>query len=64
MWIARDKYGSLCLFTDKPHKEEKHNELMNYIDENYVHIYIDSSLFPEVKWEDDEPTEVELVIKK
>ena len=27
-------------------------------------IKIDSSLFPEVKWEDEEPTEVELVTKE
>lgn len=27
-------------------------------------IKIDSSLFPEVKWEDEEPTEVELVKKE
>lgn len=61
MWIARDKNNLLCLyFNYKPQK----NKVKLKWDNNIIPIVIDSTLFPEVKWEDDEPTEVELVIKK
>lgn len=60
LWVARDKNGLLYLYENKPMKFsttfDEHNgfcvELLN------------SDLFPEVKWEDEEPTEIELVIKK
>jgi hypothetical protein len=60
MWVARDISGSLYLFENKPHKNTDYAEWLSS-SESY---FLDSSLFPEVKWEDDEPTEVELVIKK
>ena len=63
MWIARDEDGTLCLFNDKPHKEEENHEWLNYIDEINTYMFLDSSLFPEVQWNDEEPTKVELVIK-
>ena len=63
MYVARDKDGTLCVFFNKPVK--------GYIFERWqsVSIYsrdyfkLDSSLFPEVSWEDEEPTEVEFVKK-
>lgn len=62
MYIARDKDGSLYLFRTRPAKYDKQNiwleKPMNSM------IKLDSSLFPEVKWEDEEPTEVLLVQKK
>lgn len=52
-WIARSKDGSLCLFTKKPNK----------IDEWWFgELNIDG--FDNVKWTDDEPTEVEVTINK
>lgn len=62
MFVARDKNGKLWLHLSesKPYKD---------VDDVWVNCrgkyhQLDSSLFPEVKWEDEEPTEVELVIKK
>ena len=61
MYIARDKNGDLYLFQTRPTKRDKRNiwleECINTM------IKLDSSLFPEVRWEDEEPTEVELVKK-
>ena len=59
LYIARDKDESLYLYKYKP---EKYNavwsDCLGFMEK------LDSNLFPEVKWEDKEPTEVELVIKK
>lgn len=64
LYVARDKNGALYLFTGKPYKD---NGIWNV---NYKDLYgdnpyyqLDSNLFPEIKWEDTEPTEVELTIK-
>lgn len=67
MWIARDKDGTLILFNNKPIKDEESgiwitiNEDQSLIDQQW-HI-IKKEWFPEVKWEDNMPIEVELVIK-
>lgn len=61
MYVARDKGGDLYLFQTRPRKSDKLNI---WIEECiYKTIKLDSSLFPEVSWEDEEPTEVELVKK-
>lgn len=59
MWIARDKTGSLYLFQDKPYKYRE-----TWVDDKYTYKEISDKLFPEVEWSDEEPTEVEIVIKK
>ena len=60
MWLARDKNDDLYLFIDgKPEKVEK---LWLNVDGDFIQI--DSRLFPEVKWSDEEPTKVKLVIDK
>ena len=58
-WVARDKDGSLYMYTDKPKKKSEfwHAPKVGY-------VKLDDSLFPEVKWSDDEPTKVKLVIEK
>lgn len=61
MWVARDKGGSLYAYDSKPIKEE--SEWVKASDDKEYYC-IDESLFPEVKWEDPEPTEVEIIIKK
>ena len=59
-WLARDKDNDLCLFVDgKPEKEEK-----EWINPDAFWIRIDSNIFPEVKWSDNEPTKVKLEIVK
>ena len=60
MWIARDKSISLYLFEDKPYKNTDYNEWLS----NGESYSLDSSLFPEVQWDDEEPTEIEITIKK
>ena len=60
MWIARDKDGVLNFFKEKPNKER----CRWYSDRIQPDMYSHRLLFPEVKWEDEEPTEVELIIKK
>lgn len=59
MWLARDKNTGLYLFINwKPVKGEK--KWFNGAD----YIEINSSLYPEVQWSDEEPTKVKLVIDK
>ena len=60
MWIARDKNGCLYLYEAKPQKFNYRDIWDN--DGNGAH-HIDDALFPEVKWEDEEPTEVDIVPK-
>lgn len=58
LYVARDEGGSLYLYRAKPIK------MASLWDSSYGSIKLDRDLFPEVKVEDREPTEVELVIKK
>ena len=57
MWIARDKDGILGFYFNKPIKGINEWSPM-FEDENYVAV--DSNMFPEVKWEDEEPRELVL----
>lgn len=63
-WIARDKSGILFMYTCKPLKG-KSCEAWYISDDGHggVGIEMDTKKFPQVKWEDEEPTEVELTIK-
>lgn len=62
MYVARDKDGSLYLFQTRPEKRDKRNIWLEKCINTMIKL--DPSLFPEVKWEDEEPTEVELVKKE
>lgn len=57
MWVARDEDGILCFYNTKPRKEETR------WNSNYTAVVIDCKLFPDVKWEDEEPTEVDIIPK-
>lgn len=59
IWIARDSDGSLWLYRDKPKKR------MADWGEGICtgQLEISCALFPEVKWEDEEPRKVELNLK-
>lgn len=69
MWVARDKDGDLWMFMSKPirHKNRAWVTRVKDMPKDYSnHCWeteIDSSLYPELKWED-EPIEVELRSKK
>ena len=61
-WVARDKDGTLCFYEQKPIKGEN---IWNYVDGGLSTVGRDEFLFKfsQVKWEDKEPTKVELTIK-
>ena len=58
MWLARDNSGSLHLFIYKPKKYAK----IWLSKLGASNSSLDRELFPYVKWSDDEPTKVKLVI--
>lgn len=57
MWIARDEDGSIWLHLNKPSKWN--NE---WFSKGCGIIPIDKTLFPEIKWEDSEPTKATMKI--
>ena len=59
-WVARDKDGTLCLYFGK--HPDKCETIWDVYDDSFIEL--DGSLFPEVKWSDEEPTKVKLVIDK
>lgn len=67
LWIAREKEGILLLYDEKPEKVDDTSWGLcgvTWREEDLDVIFLPKDLFPEVKWEDDEPTEVELKIVK
>ena len=62
MWIARDENDVLYFHgISKPKKDTREGM---WISDNYNPYPINTGSFPEVKWSDDEPTKVKLVIVK
>lgn len=72
-WVARDKDNEFHMFNVKPHKDEK--EGIWYIDDydDLVAqkrglmpdcIMLEERLLPEIQWIDEEPTEIEIIVKK
>ena len=60
MWLARDKDGTLWLFTQKPSKlKDRWAGILST-----RRCELPRTMFPEVKWSDDEPTKVKLIIDK
>lgn len=64
-WIARDKNMCLYIFFERPKKFEKHRcwDLENADGLWGTNKELNKDLFPQVKWEDEEPIKVELTIK-
>ncbi len=58
-WVARDENGSLYLYSDEPWK----GPLGWKVDIDVWIEPLDSTKFPNVKWEDEEPTQVTLTIQ-
>lgn len=58
-WVARDENGSLYMYINKPKKLDDTWSL-----NSFGFFKLDDSLFPEVKWSDEEPTKVKLIIEK
>ena len=62
--VARDECGDLFLYIGcVPYKSELYGVWMfKYVQNSYM-IQIESESYHQVKWEDKEPTKVELIIK-
>lgn len=56
-WVARDKDGDIYVYSDKPDKER-----IEWLSSNFINIERHS--FPKIKWEDEEPTKVKLIIEE
>ena len=62
LWLARDKDGFLTVFGNKPERSDE--EWVDFYSETAKQfIFIDNSLFPNLKWED-EPIEVNIFTKE
>ena len=64
-WVARDEDNSIHMFNDKPAKSV-FMWVPCVFGFHVAHDYklkLKSLLFPQVKWEDEDPTKVELTIK-
>ena len=61
MWVARNKDGGLCVFDIRPDRFKDNWFPPLERGGNYFHI--SPELFPEVKWEDDEPAEAVLILR-
>ena len=59
-WIARDKNYTLWLYLSQPVKVQ--NQWVCSIPSTSP-ILVNKSDYPNIKWEDEEPTEVEITIK-
>ena len=62
LWLARDSHNALFLYKEKPVKYP--TIWVCSLTTPRPLLELDSSLFPEVKWSDKEPTKVKLVIDK
>lgn len=58
-WVARDEDGNLYMYPDKPQKRSYH-----WYANKIGYLKLEDSLFTEVQWSDEEPTEIKLSIKK
>ena len=61
MWIARDENYDLYLYDTKPVKSGSFWQIP--VDERYKAMKLNLKLFPDVKWEDKEPLEVDIIPK-
>lgn len=60
-WVARDKSGRIALWRIEPYKEEA---CWGLPCEMGAWMKLDNSLFPSVKWDDDKPTKVRILIEE
>ena len=63
MWVARDKDGELVMYENKPFKDKRAEQWIPVGWFGWCE-FLPKNWFPEVKWSDDEPTKVKLVIDK
>ena len=56
-WIARDKSDNLCIFDEKPNKNEEIWD--NVIRSDFIELNCYNSLFNSIQWEDNEPVYID-----
>ena len=56
-WIARDKSDNLCIFDEKPNKNEEIWD--NVIRSDFIELNCYNSLFNSILWEDNEPVYID-----
>ena len=56
-WIARDRWGEMWIYSDKPKKEDEQWNWNTYYFKP-LNIF-KNSLFTEIKWEDEEPVYID-----
>ena len=62
IWIARDKDGWLCAFSEKPTRNEQESRwVLGATAKQFYYYPLSSTWFPQITWQDDP---IELVIKK
>lgn len=60
-WIVRDEDGGLCLYEDKPQKGNGVWFRMEY--DKFSLMYCLNHLFTFIKWEDEEPTNIQELLE-
>ena len=64
VWLARDRYNGLFLYIGAAPMRRGSNDYWYFDQLKTKSVQLPDVLFPEVKWSDDEPTKVKLVIEK
>ena len=60
VWVARDKDSDLAMYDNKPFKDERAEQWTC----GGQYVFLPENWFPEVKWSDNNPTNVKLLIDK
>ena len=58
-WVARDKSNNLCIFVEKPNKQNEARMWVNVISTGYIEFHCYNQLFNSIKWEDNEPVYID-----
>lgn len=61
-WITRDKSGNLCIFDEKPNKNEEIWD--NVIRSDFIELNCYNSLFNSIQWEDNEPVYIDDYVER
>jgi len=63
-WVARDKYGFLCIYTNKPCKDEKRGEWIRRYPEDRENTLPFSNIFKFITAEDRKPRDIAELIEQ
>ena len=61
-WIARDQIGDLCLFVEKPHKDEA--IWVSAGNSENIEFYFFSHIFESIEFEDEEPVFIDDYVER